>query len=61
MDEEGLQPEQREEEQEDVPFGQIVFDNVFLWFLLGIAVPALFYLLWGLLDIASTPMFVPGE
>ncbi len=41
---------------EQVPFGQIIFDNIWLLFLLGIAIPFLFYIVWGLLDIASTPV-----
>lgn len=44
------------EPEEQVPWGQILFDNIFLLFVLGIAIPVLFYLVWGLVDIASTPV-----
>jgi hypothetical protein len=47
-------------ERDEVPLSQIVFDNIWLWFMLGIAVPFVFYLVWGLLDIASTPVAPPG-
>lgn len=43
-------------EPRDVPFGQIVFDNLFLWVALGVALPLLSYIVWGLLDIGSTPV-----
>ena len=34
-----------------VPKGQEIFDNVWLWLALGIAVPTLFYIVWGLVDL----------
>lgn len=46
---------------EEIPFGQIIFDNIWLLFLLGIAIPFLLYLVWGLLDIASTPVLPPAH
>lgn len=45
---------------EQIPFGQIIFDNIWLLFLLGIAIPFLTYIVWGLLDIASTPVAPPA-
>jgi len=50
-----------EAQGEQVPFGQIVFDNIWLLFMLGIAIPFLSYLIWGLLDIASTPVLPPAR
>ncbi len=49
----------RPEETEDIPFGQVIFDNIWLWLALGVAVPLLSYTVWGLLDIASTPILPP--
>lgn len=37
------------------PLMQTVFDNVFLLLVLGLAVPVIFYTIWGLLEIASIP------
>ncbi len=51
----GVSPGPSGGRREDTPFGQVVFDNVFLWLSLGVAVPVLFYLIWGFVDIASTP------
>lgn len=45
----------RAAEPEDVHIGQVVFDNIFLWVFLGVALPLLTYTVWGLLDIGSTP------
>jgi hypothetical protein len=47
----------RNEEQEPrPPLMQAVFDNVFLLLVLGLAVPVIFYTVWGLLEIASIPL-----
>ena len=43
-----------------IPFGQIFCDDIFLLFLLGTTLPLLLYLVWGLLDIASTPVLPPA-
>ena len=34
-----------------VPKGQEIFDNTWLWLALGIAVPTLFYIVWGIVDL----------
>ncbi len=51
--------EAREVPEEQVPFGQIVFDNIWLLFVLGIGIPFLSYIVWGLIDIGSTPLAPP--
>jgi hypothetical protein len=38
---------------------QVIFDDIFLILMLGLVVPTLFYLVWGLMDLASVPMFEP--
>jgi len=43
-------------DEERPPLMQIVFDNVFLLLVLGLAVPVVFYTVWGLLEIASIPL-----
>jgi len=42
--------------EEKVPLAQAFFDNIFLLLVLGLAVPIVFYLIWGLFEIASIPL-----
>ena len=37
--------------EEPIPRGQEIFDNTWLWLALGIGVPTVFYILWGLADL----------
>jgi hypothetical protein len=46
---------------ERVPLAQAFFDNIFLLLVLGLAVPIVFYTIWGLLEIASIPLAPPLE
>jgi len=39
----------------EVPLGQRLFDNVFLWLVAGILVMAVVYTGWGLYEILSLP------
>lgn len=41
---------------ERAPLAQAFFDNIFLLLVLGIAVPVIFYTIWGLFEIASLPV-----
>lgn len=41
---------------EKTPLAQVFFDNIFILLVLGIAVPTIFYIIWGLLDIANIPV-----
>jgi hypothetical protein len=41
---------------EPVPFMQRVLDNPFLLLFLGVAIPTVFYTLWGVMEIASIPI-----
>ena len=47
---------ERDEEQSKVPLAQVFFDNIFLLLVLGLAVPVVFYTIWGLLEIATIPV-----
>lgn len=49
-------PEQPTNRPERVPLAQVFFDNIFLLLVLGVAVPIVFYTIWGLLDIANIPL-----
>ncbi len=49
-------PERRPER---VPFGQALLDDFFLLLALGLLIPLLSYLAWGLLDLGSVPVLGP--
>ena len=53
--EESGQPPQDTDEG-PVPFMQRVLDNPFLLLFLGVVVPAVFYLLWGIMEVANIPI-----
>lgn len=39
-----------------VPFMQRVLDNPFLLLFLGVAIPTVFYLIWGVFEVAQIPI-----
>lgn len=41
---------------EKVPFMQQVLDNPFLLLFLGITIPTVLYIVWGVMEIASVPV-----
>jgi hypothetical protein len=41
---------------DDIPFMQRLLDNHFLLLFLGVASPALLYILWGIIDIMNVPV-----
>jgi hypothetical protein len=50
-------PQEREDhEQEAVPVMQQVLDNPFLLLFLGITVPTVFYIIWGVMEIVTIPI-----
>ncbi|WP_347309649.1 hypothetical protein [Defluviimonas sp. SAOS-178_SWC] len=42
---------------ERIPFMQQVLDNPFLLLFLGITIPTVLYLVWGVMEVASVPVF----
>jgi hypothetical protein len=44
------------EEDNQIPFMQKVLDNHFLLLFLGVAVPTVIYIIWGIVDIISIPL-----
>lgn len=42
-------------EEEPIPAWQIFFDNIFLLFFFGIAIPTLVYTVWGLMEVVQIP------
>ncbi len=45
----------RESEEEPIPAWQLFYDNIFLLFFFGIAIPTLVYTVWGLMEIVQIP------
>jgi hypothetical protein len=41
---------------EPVPLMQRVLDNPFLLLILGVAVPTVFYIIWGVMEITQIPI-----
>ncbi|MDH3611861.1 MAG: hypothetical protein OEU90_02325 [Gammaproteobacteria bacterium] len=41
---------------EQIPLMQRILDNPFLLLVLGIAVPAVFYIIWGIIEITQIPI-----
>jgi hypothetical protein len=41
---------------EQIPLMQRVLDNPFLLLFLGVTIPTVFYILWGVMEIASIPI-----
>ena len=42
--------------QEPIPAMQKLLDNPFLLLLLGVLVPAVFYIIWGIIEITQIPI-----
>lgn len=43
-------------DDEPLPFMQRLLDNPFLLLVLGIAVPTVFYIVWGIMEIIQIPI-----
>ncbi len=41
---------------DDLPFMQKLLDNHFLLLFLGVAMPAVFYIIWGIMEVAQIPL-----
>jgi hypothetical protein len=48
--------QQVQSEPEPVPAMQRLLDNPFLLLFLGITVPTVFYIIWGIMEIVSIPI-----
>ncbi|MDP6100507.1 MAG: hypothetical protein QGH66_03685 [Dehalococcoidia bacterium] len=42
--------------EETIPLGQVFLDDIFLLFTLGMSVPLVLYIGWGLLDLLNVPI-----
>jgi len=46
----------RARDDEPIPFMQRLLDNPFLLLFLGVAVPAVLYIIWGIMEITQIPI-----
>ncbi len=44
------------EEPERIPFMQRLLDNPFLLLFIGVTIPTVLYLIWGIMEVASVPL-----
>jgi hypothetical protein len=56
-----MEPDEQSEpiRKERIPWQQMLMDDVFLLLGLGLAIPILIYIMWGLMDLASVKAFQP--
>ncbi len=50
------QPKDPDAEPERIPAMQSLLDNHFLLLFIGVAVPAVFYTIWGVMEIVQIPV-----
>jgi hypothetical protein len=53
---ESYQPDNVETEEERIPTMQKLLDNPFLLLFLGVAVPTVLYVIWGVMEIVTIPI-----
>lgn len=44
------------DKDEDIPVMQRILDNPFLLLFLGVVIPTVFYIMWGIMEIVSIPI-----
>jgi len=48
--------EQSGENEEKIPVMQQILDNPFLLLFLGVTIPTVFYVIWGVMEIVAIPI-----
>ncbi len=56
MSEENHQEAADSNESERIPFMQQLLDNPFLLLFLGVTIPTIFYIIWGVMEIVTIPI-----
>lgn len=51
-----MSEDQQDREKERIPFMQRVLDNPFLLLFLGVVIPTVFYILWGVMELTQIPI-----
>jgi len=55
----GSDPQRGGDEPERIPFFQRLLDNPFLLLFLGVTIPTVLYLIWGIMEIIQIPLASP--
>ena len=55
----GSDPQRGGDEPERIPFFQRLLDNTFLLLFLGVTMPTVLYLIWGIMEIIQIPLATP--
>lgn len=55
-----MEQEQQQQEQKKVPFYRMIMDDFMLLLFLGVTIYAIFYLLWGVMELSNLPS-IPDE
>jgi len=50
------EPTGSQDTDEKIPFWQRVMENPFLLLFLGVTMPTVFYIMWGIMEIANLPV-----
>lgn len=48
--------EQTNDNQEKIPVMQQILDNPFLLLFIGVTIPTVFYIIWGIMEIVTIPI-----
>lgn len=56
MSEENSQSGEETPEPERIPVMQQILDNPFLLLFLGVTIPTVFYIIWGVMEIVTIPI-----
>lgn len=47
---------ENEDENERIPAMQMLLDNPFLLLFIGVAMPTVFYIVWGIMEVVTIPV-----
>jgi len=56
MSDEQTPPESEDNEHKRIPVMQQIIDNPFLLLFLGVTIPTVFYIIWGVMEIVQIPI-----
>jgi hypothetical protein len=56
MSEENNVSDEEETQSEQIPVMQQILDNPFLLLFIGVTVPTVFYVIWGVMEIVTIPI-----
>jgi hypothetical protein len=55
--EEAAMSDEHQARRRQIPWQQVLLDDIFLILLAGLLVPTLFYIVWGLISLGNVPLF----